>query len=291
MSVRLTFSAVAASVLVAIATAHAQQAPTFSSSTRLVTVAVSVMKGGQPVTGLTKADFEVRSDNELMPIVQFTNEPGPITAAVLLDASGSMDVNGAMVPAGIAARELLADLAPGVDRAGVFTFDDALQTVHDFAPVGPSQILALDGIRAFGSTSLYDAVLNTGRALAASSSPRRAVVVLTDGVDTTSTYAPLDVSAYVAAIDVPVYIFVFGASSTPTLEALAHGTGGQVFTMRSGVSVQAARATIVSNLRQHYLLAFEPDVQPGWHSLSVRTRQNHTVRARAGYSVTPRLTS
>lgn len=289
MTYRLTLAAAIAAIGVAMPALHAQQAPTFSSSTRLVTVAVSVMKGGQPVTGLTQADFEVLSDNVARPIVQFTSEPGPVTAALLLDASGSMAVNGAMVPAGDAARDLLADLTAGVDRAGIFTFDATLQKVHDFSPVGPGQRLALEGTEAFGSTSLYDAVLATSQSLAADAHPRRALVVLTDGVDTSSTHAPVDVQAYVAAIDVPVYILVMGAPGTPTLDALAQGTGGQLFTVSPGVPLQRARATIVSSLRQHYLLAFEPDVRPGWHSLSVRTRQNHTVRARAGYSVSPRI--
>lgn len=281
---RLTCTVVVAAL--AVVTARAQQVPRFSASTRLVTVAVSVMKGGQPVTGLTQADFEVRSDDRVVPIVQFTNEPGPVTTAVLLDASGSMPINRAWTPAVQAARDLLADLQPG-DHAGVFTFDDRLRLTHDFAPAGPSQVSALDGLRAFGATSLYDAVLGVGNALAASSSPRRAVIVLTDGVDTSSTRTPADVRAWVASIDVPVYAFVFGAPVTPALEALARETGGQVFAPGARLTVQQARATIVSSLRQHYLLAFEPDPRPGWHTLSVRTRQNHAVRARAGYSVSP----
>lgn len=289
--------AASAAVAAGFTTVAAQQAPVFSSKTQLVTVAVSVLKNGRPVTNLTKDDFEIRSDNELKPIVQFERDPGPITTALLLDASGSMEVNAAMVPAETAARELIDDLTVGQDRAGIFSFDRTLSTRHAFGPVAPTHRVALSGTRAFGSTSLYDAVLSTSRATAEDGAPRRAVIVFTDGLDNSSEHAAVDVRALVAAIDVPVYILAIvpdpalrksAITTGHPLDVLASGTGGQLFTVSPGPSLITARATIVASLRQHYLLAFEPDVRPGWHSLSVRTRQNHPVRARAGYSVSPR---
>jgi VWFA-related protein len=297
MQLRLPSALIVTALVAGVTTVAAQQAPMFTSSTRLVTVAVTVLKNGAPVTNLTKDDFEVRSNNDIKPIVQFTRDPGPITAALLLDASGSMEVNAAMLPAETAARELLDDLNSGQDRAGVFSFDKALTVRHDFGPVAPTHRVAVSGLRAFGSTSLYDAVLSTSRATATDGAPRRAVVVFTDGLDNSSTHAAVDVKALVAAIDVPVYILAIVPDPAlrkvaippgHPLEALATGTGGQLFAVSPGASMVLARNTIVNSLRQHYLLAFEPDVRPGWHSLSVRTRQNHPVRARAGYSVSPR---
>jgi Ca-activated chloride channel homolog len=297
MVFRLPTALVIAAVAAGVTTVAAQQAPVFSSKTQLVTVAVSVLKSGVPVANLTSDDFEVRSDNELKPIVQFTREPGPITAALLLDASGSMDVNAAMVPAETAARELIDDLTAGQDRAGIFSFDRTLSIRHDFGPVAPTHRVALSGTRAFGSTSLYDAVLSTSRATASDGAPRRAVIVFTDGLDNSSEHKAVDVRALVAAIDVPVFVIAIVPDAAlrkhvivpgHALEELANGTGGQLFTVSPGPSLVTARATIISSLRQHYLLAFEPDVRPGWHRLSVRTRQNHPVRTRAGYSVSPR---
>lgn len=298
MVLRSTVTALIA--ILTMAGVSAQQAPTFSATTRLVTMAVSVVDDGRPVVGLSREDFEVWSDGRTRPIVQFTRETGPVTAALLVDASGSMEVNDAIEPAQTAARDLLEDLAEGVDRAGVFTFDRALNRRHDFALVSPALSASLQGTHAFGSTSLYDAVLGTSEAVATDGTLRRAVIVFTDGVDTSSLREPEDVRAHVASIDVPVYIIAIvppresqkgDVARVPPghpLDALARGTGGQLFTVSPGAPMVRARASIVSSLRQHYLLAIEADPRPGWHSLSVRTRQKHTVRARAGYTVSPR---
>lgn len=298
MVFRSAVTALAATLVVA--TVSAQQAPTFSAGARLVTMAVSVVKDGRPVPGLSREDFEVVSDGRARPIVQFTRETGPVTAALLVDASGSMEVNDAIEPAQAAARDLLREMTTGIDRAGVFTFDRALNRRHDFAPVGPALAASLHGTQAFGSTSLYDAVLDTSTAVAEDGTLRRAVVVFTDGIDTSSLKEPEDVRAHVAAIDVPVYIIAIvppresqkgDEPRVPPghpLDGLARGTGGQLFTVSPGAPMDRARASILSSLRQHYLMAIEADTRPGWHSLSVRTRQKHTVRVRAGYTVSPR---
>lgn len=288
MSLRPSLPVTLAAVIAAGAGLTAQQVPTFSSSTRLVTVAVSVMRGGAPVTGLTRDDFEIRSNGEVRPILQFTSDPGPVTAAILVDASGSMAVNRALKPAVTGVQHLLQQLDTTHDRAGIFTFERTLTQRHTFGPVTPALLAAVSGTEAFGSTSLFDAILSTSQALATDGAARRGVVVFTDGVDTSSVQPPVDVSTHVAAIDVPVYVIAIGAAPAAGLDAVARDTGGQLFTVTAAAPMQSAQTTIISSLRQHYLLAFEPDTRPGWHPLSVRTRQNHTVRARAGYSVSPR---
>jgi VWFA-related protein len=284
--------AAAVSVAVAMPSAgvQAQQVPTFSATTRLVTVAVSVMdrRTGAPVEGLTRADFEVLSDGRPADIVQFSNTTGPVTVALLLDASGSMAVNRALPPAAAAAAELLGDMRDA-DRAGIFTFDNALIARTTFDTVGPGHTRALAELKAFGSTSLYDAVLATSQAAAADASPRRGVIVFTDGVDTSSIRRPEDVRTRVAGIDVPLYIVVVTSplGDAHPLTLLANDTGGRLFAVGGRTSTTMVREQILTDLRRHYLLAIAPDTRAGWHPLTVRTTGAHTVRARAGYIVTP----
>ena len=65
---------------------------------------------------------------------------------------------------------------------------------------------ALGEVDPFGATSLHDAISAAAERVATRPFPRRAVVVLTDGIDTASRLTPAQVSAKAAAIDVPVYI-------------------------------------------------------------------------------------
>jgi VWFA-related protein len=280
----------------------AQQAPTFSSSTRLVTVAVSVTnaRNGAPITGLTRDDFTVESDGVVRPVVHFDGEPGPVTIAVVLDASGSMKVNQALSPASRAATQLLDGLTPGTDRAAVFTFDREVAERHPFAPVGPTQRTALDRLMAFGSTSLYDAALATSRATALDGHARRGVVLYTDGLDTSSERTAEDVRTLSAALDVPLYLISLMPASMPErkgyvdvpmdhpLRRLAEATGGRLFAVNTDEGLMRAHQDVLTGLRQHYVLAFTPDTRPGWHALTVRTQPSHSVRARAGYVVSPR---
>lgn len=291
-------------VLMAATTALAaqQQPPTFTSTTRLVTVAVSVTdpKTGAPVAGLTKDDFRIESNGQPRPIVQFAGDPGPVTVAVLLDASGSMQVNGTFTPASHAAWGLLQSLEQGRDRAAVFSFDKDVALREGFGPVGPAHQLALEHLRAFGSTSLYDAVRTASEAAAQDAHPRRGVVVYTDGLDTSSLSSPAEVRRLAATLDVPLYLIAVMTPGTPAkagyvdvaadhpMRTLADDTGGRLFAATPGVGIARAQEEILSSLRRHYLLAFEPDLRPGWHPLTVRTVQSHTVRARAGYVVSPR---
>jgi VWFA-related protein len=162
----------------------------------------------------------------------------------------------------------------------------------------------LDGLRPFGKTKLFDAIAETGRRLAAEGAARRAIVALTDGADNASRLSPAEVSGLASEIDVPVYVIVVvspldraGDSSTvidPTLESLVDGrlgdlarwTGGEIFAAVGPAQTSRAARQIVTELRQQYLIAFEPSSQPGWHPIALRTRdKDHVVRARSGYVV------
>lgn len=280
----------------------AQQRPTFSAAARLVLVSVTVRDDrGRPVTGLTQDDFEVWSDDTRPPIAEFSAEASPITAAVLVDQSGSMEMSSNIIAAREAARHLVSWMTMTTDRLGLFTFDSILTSIGTpgsgpFAVVSSDSLSGLSQVKPYGQTSLYDALDATSEALKTDAAPRRAVVAFTDGVDTASILTAAEVSARAAAIDVPVYIVavvppvdhpssgVTGALPQTALSQLADWTGGQLFVSSAPSHASQAARTIVTDLRQQYLLAFTADTRPGWHRLTVRTRDHqNTVRTRAGY--------
>ena len=119
--------------------------------------------------------------------------------------------------------------------------------------------------------------------------------------------SPTKVAAIASGLDVPVYVLVVSApidhagketsidrEGTPTrtgaLEDLAHATGGELFTLSAPAHASVAARQLVEELRHEYLIAFEPSTRAGWHPLSVRVRDTHSVvRARSGYVAGPRL--
>src|SRR4051812_459164 len=190
-------------------TAAAQDAlPVFKSSVDVVPISASVRDGhGRAVTTLRAADFEVRDCGVRRPILGFdVDDQTPITIAILVDTSGSMRVGAKIDTAREVVRRLSADLLDGRDEVGLFTFDGELHEQQPFTQHPAAINTSFADLAPFGITSLYDAIAETARRLEQRPARRRAIVVLTDGIDTGSTISPSDVSSRASAIDAPVYV-------------------------------------------------------------------------------------
>ncbi|MEW6320119.1 MAG: VWA domain-containing protein [Acidobacteriota bacterium] len=276
--------------------------PTFNTGVDLVTVVATVTDArGRLVPGLTRDDFEVTDRGEVRAISEFRVERAPLSVAILVDASGSMTMADRAAAARMTAAHLLSGLEAGTDEAAIYTFDTRLHEVAPFTVDTRAAQGALGEVEPFGATSLHDAVAETARRVAARTGRRRAVVVVTDGVDTASRRTPAEVSAMASAIDVPVYVLatvlpiddpgVGGraprvSAGTATTRELARWTGGAFhFVSTPSASIRAA-GVVLAELRHQYLIAFEPGAGDGWHPIEVRARRKHlTVRARGGYMV------
>jgi len=280
--------------------------PTFRASVDRVTVAVTVRdKRGRPVTTLKADDFHLLDNGKPQPILEVHRDTTPVSLAILADMSGSMDVAGKREALKDAARQLVGNLTAGEDKVALYAFDTGLDEIQPLE-VAPSRLVdRLDRLESWGRTKLYDAIAETGQKLAATRAARRAVVVLTDGDDNASRMTAGEVSAIASSIDVPVYVFVIvspldrvGQTTTSVIDPklieqregmlgnLARWTGGDILVPVGPVEVTAATKQIVQELRQAYLIAFEPGREPGWHPIDLRTKKSElTVRARSGYLV------
>jgi VWFA-related protein len=278
------------------------QRETFRSAVDLVTIQASVKDShGRIVNGLTTNDFEVRDNGQLRPILSLRcDRQSPLSLAILVDMSGSMRVDPRIAMARQAYDALLAQLQPDRDEVAVFTFDSSLHERRDFTRDLASLGGALSEFEPFGTTSLYDATAATARKLAARSGTHKAIIVLTDGVDTSSEMTAREVSALASSIDVPVFVvatltsldqrlmLMAAAHSTPSdsvdLRDLAEWTGGQVVFATTLVETVAASTQIIDGLRQQYVLAIEAANVREWRRLDVRVRRPSTfVKARSGY--------
>ena len=280
------------------------QGPTFRSGVDLVTVAAVVRDNkGRLVRELERDQFEVLDQGVRRVIAEFRPDQAPLTVALLFDASGSMRVASKMEAAKEAAAHVMAWLQPGRDKVALFSFDTSLTELQPFTTQESDLPGSLEGVEPFGMTSLHDAVAETARRVAAHGGSHRAVIVFTDGIDTSSRLTAPEVSGIASRIDVPIYVFAvvslldvprLRASLAPDPQGMATGnlaelaawTGGWLYVCTQGKPAEASLAAreVVTELRHQYLIAFEPGSQPGWHPLEVRMRDRKlTVRARSGY--------
>jgi VWFA-related protein len=275
---------------------------TFRSAADLVTIQASVRdKRGKVVQNLTTADFEVRDNGQLRQILSMRSDrQSPVSVAILVDMSGSMRMGPKIAMARRAFGSVLAQLRPGEDEVALFAFDSRLHLRHDFT-TDPNQLHgALSEFEPFGSTSLYDATAEAARVLAARSAAHKAIIVLTDGIDTSSRLTPPEVSGLASSISVPVFVvatvpsldqrqMMQGAARTNGSDAadlrdLAEWTGGQLVFASTFVETVVSASTLIDELRQQYVLAIEAAAVAEWRRLDVRVKlPSTTVKARSGY--------
>ena len=275
---------------------------TFRSSADLVSIQTSVRdKRGRPMTGLTPKDFEVRDNGELRPVLSLrADRRSPVSIAVLVDTSGSMRVGSKMSMARQALDTLLRQLRDGEDEIALFTFDTALHERQSFTTRLADLSDELDEFGSFGATSLYDATAATARKLASRSAGHKAIIILTDGIDTSSTLTAPEVSGLASSIDVPVYIVATvppldqaamtedDASSRPSesadLRHLAEWTGGRLAFASTPLDTIVVTASVLDELRQQYVLAIQAAAVAEWRRLEVKVKHPAaTVKARSGY--------
>jgi Mg-chelatase subunit ChlD len=162
--------------------------------------------------------------------------------------------------------------------------------------------------RPWGMTSLFDAIAATAKSAAERENRHRAVLVITDGVDTASQMKATEVSGIASSIDVPVYLLAVvnpldhpggelsvvdaagDHAEVATLSDLARWTGGDMRICSMPQHTVAAVDDLFGELRYQYLITFEPGLVPGWHPLEIRVlrKKNLVVHARGGYMASAR---
>ena len=267
--------------------------PTFKTGVAVVPITAVVRDSrNRLIRDLGRDDFHILENSQPRPIVEFrSTDNAPLSIAVLFDTSGSM--RGSKLDTGRAVvAALLGHVNPGSDEVALFTFDKRLRQETPFTSDVEQVWAALNGTQAWGLTSLFDAIADSAKQLAKRQRPRRAVIVVTDGLDTSSSLTSPQVSGMASAIDVPVYIVAvvppalseLGTENDGALSDLARWTGGDVSRVAAPELAGGAMEALMLELRQLYFLAIESAAASGWHRLEVTTkRRGLTVRARTGY--------
>jgi Ca-activated chloride channel homolog len=286
------------------AAVDAQSRP-FKSGIELVQLAVTVTdRAGRHVPDLTAADFAVFEEGRPQVVSQFAAGRASIDVGLLLDTSSSMQ--DALPLAQKAACGLVGRLRAG-DRAAVIGIGSSVVSLQSLTPELAQVTAALHSTRASGNTALYDAVYIALRQYerersSTSELRRRVIVVLSDGIDTSSHVTFDGLLDAVRRIDATIYIVSLGSQpmlvsplvdraaseSAHALSALVHESGGRLFTPRTARELPAIYDAIGEELIDQYVLGYVPAAPAADGtfrriSIGVTGPRAAIARTRAGY--------
>lgn len=263
-------------------------------NTDLVVLNLTVTdKAGQYVKALKLSDFKIYEDGVEVPanlITSFSLQEAPYAAVVLLDSSGSMEARFSLARS--AAIRFLDGLRPE-DVAAVYRFDSKVERVQEFSGGRDLAPIAY-AIRAKGMTTLNDAIVEAANTLAARPEQRKAIVILSDGMDTYSKASSdkavetaLAVGASIFAVDMSQIDAGGKRLGATTLKGFAEKTGGRFIATPGGPELRDAFSGIADELGHQYAVAYRPPNQKRdgkWRALEVKVqRENLNVRTRKGY--------
>jgi len=257
---------------------------------------------GDLVRDLETEDFRLLEDGVEQEIVQFS--PGQQTAvsvAMLLDTSSSM-IGGGIRSARAGASRLVSSLVQEEDRAMILGFNDRLYLHADFISDRARLERSIEATYPDGGTALFDAIVGSLRKVNQRTG-RRALVVLSDGLDSHSDFDFADVLEYTRQSDVIVYTIGLQLmhdatelgdatdavrDSVENLRALAEVTGGAAYFPIQLDELEDVYARIAEELEGQYSLSYYPSNQRWdgrWRrlELSLPDRSGVTIQARPGY--------
>jgi Ca-activated chloride channel family protein len=263
--------------------------PQFSTQITQVEVYATVTDAdGRPVKDLTVQDFTVREDDVPQRVTTFVSGDFPAAVALAIDRSFSMKGT-PLTMARTAARVFVASLKPE-DRVMLISISGDVEVLAPLSAERQPLLDALARLDPWSTTSLNDAIIES-LDLLEDETGRRAIVVLSDGVDRYSKASDNDVLNRARRSDVMVYPIAIGRERPAFFPELASLSGGRSFHLRDARELQSTLQTIAADLGAQYLLGYAPAQSPGqasdgWRSIKVEVnRPGVTVRARSGYSV------
>jgi VWFA-related protein len=275
----------------------------YRGRTDLVVMNVTVSDpAGRLVPGLDQGAFQVFEDGVLQTVTNFTRDPQPIALALLLDSSVSMESK--LKTAQDAAIGFAKLLTPK-DLAEVIDFDTYAQVLQPFTADVEKLEAAIRRTEAGGSTALYNALyiafseFKKERARALEDIRRHAVVVLSDGEDTSSVVSYDLVLDEAKRAEVMVYGIGIRPKETgpaPTrawnqaeyvLRTISFETGGRSFTVEDSKSLPAIYDQIARELANQYTLGYvstNPKRDGAWRKVTVQmVSPDHRARTKTGY--------
>jgi VWFA-related protein len=265
-------------------------------SSNLVPIPVSVVDNrGLALTTLKLDDFELWVDGQPRPLSDLSRSETPVRLAMLFDNSGSLDFARSFEKH--AAQQFFRRVLRPSDEAAIYSVESdsylAQPMTNDVRRL--EQTIETFG-KPEGSTSLFDAIISAAAYLRPYSG-RRVIVIVSDGIETTSRADFETTLRQVLADDCQVFVVQTGLyeganlralAAERRMEQLAAQTGGAAYIPKTTSALDSAFKEIAADLAQQYILSYyhAQEIRDGrFHliDLRIKSRKDVRVRARKGY--------
>jgi Ca-activated chloride channel homolog len=247
-------------------------AETIKIDTELVQLDVTVIdQNNNPIYGLNKDDFTVYEDKVKQQIESVSREEILISFGIVIDTSGSM--RNKIQTITDASRSLIRQKRPE-DEGFVVQFKAESEIVQPFTKEESDLASALEQLHTSGPTALLDAIIRSSEyAYKNGTQRRKAIVVISDGLDKNSAVKEKEVIEAIKENEVQLYMIGFiEKDEQPTspfykttsekarelLERLATDSGGRAFFPRELSEIPAIAAQIAKDLRTQYVVSYYP---------------------------------
>lgn len=282
----------------------AQQKPAFRGGVDIVSLSVTATDTtGRYVTDLASEDLQLFEDGVKQELVFFSHSDFPIALSLLLDTSASMEER--LSTAQEAAVNFVQRLRPQ-DVASIIDFDSRVDVIQPFTSNRADLEKAVRGTSAGGSTALHNAIYISlkelkkiqGGTLASEEVRRQAIVVLSDGEDTSSLVSFEEVLELAKRSETAIYTIglksrEFGAGrgfkeAEYVLRTISQETGGRYFSPNRIEDLNGVYEKIREELASQYLIGYasKNNKRDGaWRRIVVRvpSRSNVSARTKQGY--------
>ena len=285
-----------------------KQEITYDVAVTAISIAVSVQnRKGRHITDLRKEDFFVYENNQKKDITYFSyNFEAPLSLTVLLDVSGSMALQDKLSESKDALDYLMKHLLTDRDEVSLLIFADGdVEVASSFSKDKTDFLSDLEGTEAYGQTALNDAVGVSPDFANRGNNEKRALLLITDGIENDSEYSPEQAIEVARRVDIPIYTIGYkipldeqflikykrskgltASGIVESLERFSEATGGKAFFVNKALDLKNALRLIKQELSHQYILGYTSysDSDKEYREIKVVTKKkSYRVRTREGY--------
>jgi len=273
-----------------------------------ISIAVTVHdKKGRYINDLTKEDFSIYENDEKKDISYFSHDfEAPLSLTVLLDVSGSMALQDKLIESKESLNYLATSLLDLDDEFSLLIFADGdVEVAMNFSNNKNYFIAVLEKTEAYGQTALNDAVAVTPEFANKGNNEKRAILLITDGIENDSQYSHYKAVEIARRVDIPIYTIGYkiplsdqylrkykhspsltSSGIVYSLERFSRATGGKAFFINRAEELTTALKEIKKELGYQYILGYTSYENPEneYREIKVITsKKKYKVRTREGY--------